>query len=99
MTEHTQPGRRGLILGAAVVALYGKCQEYALQARFDGRADPMQNHVYAEVHRVMTALRANQPVQSNFEVIVDLMALTRQTLRVSYEEWSECVPFTTTLQH
>lgn len=99
MTEFTQPSRHGLILGAAIVALYGKSQEYALQARLDGRADPMDNHIYAEVNRVMTALRGHQAVQSNFEVVVDLMAHTRQTLRVSYEEWAECVPFTTTLEH
>ena len=93
-TEFTSPSRAGLILGAALVAIYGLQQESLLEARH-WKYDNWDDHkTYAECKRLYAALRAGQAVSTSFERIVDLMAHTRQTLRVSLEEWERVVPLT-----
>lgn len=88
------PSRKGLILGAALVALHGLQQESLLEARH-WRYENWDDHkTYAECKRLYAALRAGQSASTSFERIVDLMAHTRQTLHVSIEEWEDAVPLT-----
>lgn len=88
------PSRKGLILGAALVALHGLQQESLLEARHWKYENWDDHKTYAECKRLYAALRAGQPTSTSFERIVDLMAHTRQTLRVSIEEWEDAVPLT-----
>lgn len=90
--EFTVPSRRGLLIGAAMVALYGRRQEALLAARHHGLEDWKKHPVYAECDRLIEALRTGQTVTTSFEDLIDLMAHTRQMMRISLEEWEQSVP-------
>lgn len=90
----TSPSRAGLILGSALVALHGLQQECLLEARHWKYENWDDHTTYAECKRLYALLRAGQAASTSFERIVDLMAHTRQTLRVSLEEWEAVVPLT-----
>lgn len=83
------PSRRGLIAGAALVALHGLRREVAHTSDSD---DLDTVPLYAEVQRLIAAVQAGERTSTDYERIVDLLAHTRQTLRVSYQEWEDCVP-------
>ncbi len=90
--EFAVPTRKGLILGAALVALYGLRQERNLEARHFGYADSNEHAGYALCKAAFDCLRRGETFATSDERILDLMAHTRQTLRVSFEEWDACVP-------
>jgi hypothetical protein len=96
MPEYTVPSRAGLLVGAALVALHGLQQESILQARHWGYDDWNKHETYAECKRLIAALRRYEPVTTTFKSVMDLMAHTCQTLRVSVEEWEASVPLTLT---
>jgi len=90
--EVVTPPRKGLILGSAMVALAGLMKERALEARHFGYADSNLHAGYALAKMAMETLRRGGAFVTDDERILDLMAHTRQTMRVSYEEWDACVP-------
>ena len=90
--ELTIPSRQGLILGGALVALAGLMKERALEARHFGYADSNRHRGYALAKQALEALRTGERFVTEDERILDLMAHTRQTMRVSYEEWEASVP-------
>ena len=94
MTEFTSPSRKGFIHGCVLVALYGLQQESLLEARHHKYADWNDHPTYAECKRLIEAIREGKAVTTSFDNIDALMAHTRQTLRVSYEEWEQSTPLT-----
>jgi hypothetical protein len=90
MPDFSQPSRQGLVLGAALVALYGLQQESLV-------AGGALNHAtFVECRRLIELLRSGKPATTGFERVIDRMAHAQQLMRVSYSEWAQCVPLTVT---
>ena len=87
MPEFTVPSRKGLVLGAVQVALHGLLKERGLAARHANIDFPQKHEGYVRCERALDAVRNGQTVRTLDEQILDLMAHTQQTLRLSYEEW------------
>lgn len=87
------PSRRGLLLGAALVALHGLRQERILGARLrtPGSDFTGDRDVVACTEAIAT-LQDGGPLVTGDRGILDLMAHTQQVLRVSYEEWEAAIP-------
>jgi hypothetical protein len=94
MPEFTAPSRHGLVLGAALVALHGLRKEYVLGAIHWGYSNENRYQPYALVSEAISALTSGAAFKTDDERILDLMAHTRQLMRISYEEWEACVPLT-----
>lgn len=90
---YSAPSRVGLIRGAVLVALHGFEQVAITQARHFGNKDFMSCSDVVEARRIADAVRGGQRVQVHHDRIGDLFAHTRQTLRISYEEWEEVMGF------
>ncbi|HYF60145.1 MAG TPA: hypothetical protein VEA81_14435 [Burkholderiaceae bacterium] len=98
MSEHTQPSRRALIVGAALVALSGLRDTIAVECRLRGETDYAMNREHAAVGRAMERLRTGGPVDTRDPRVRDLLAFVRQQLRVDADEWTECIHFMETAE-
>jgi hypothetical protein len=91
MKEYTYPTRKALILGAVRVALYGYSQERIMSCRHHG-SDWANDPEYKECLSLMLDLRQGKEIHTQNLAILGLMALTRQILGVSLEEWDTYFP-------
>ena len=89
--EFTLPSRNGLILGLALVALECRKKVHALEARYFGYADPRAHAGYHGIEEALATLKRGEELVTDSEEILDLLAHTRQTARVSLEEWEQVV--------
>ena len=88
--ENASPSRQGLIVGAALVAIHGLKAELTFTARTFNQ-EPAEHYGVQTCAQVEKALRAGETLHVRHERIIDLLAHTRQTLRVDYDEWESLV--------
>ncbi len=97
MESITYPTRKGLILGAVLVQLHGHRREaiteFRIRARHANRpdADWTKDPLIRDIDACEKSVRSGGPVRTANQEIIDTLAHTCQTLRVSYEEWSSIV--------
>lgn len=92
-TEHELSIRRGLIFSLALVALYGLEQERITSARLRNlEGDYTKDPDVLEVRRVHKEANVyNREVYTSDKGILDRLAYTQQTARLSYLEWANVV--------
>jgi hypothetical protein len=95
MNEAPGPGRRSLIVGAAMIAIQGLIRQAIVEARFRGTPDYRTDKYVIEYQRALEALKKGEPYEVGLEFtdLTDRLALAQQTLRVSVDEWQSLVPF------
>ncbi len=91
------PTRKGLILGAVLVQLNGHrreaVMEFRIRARHANQPDVDWSHdpIIQDIAACEKSVRAGGPVRTANQEILDALAYTCQTLRVSHEEWDSVV--------
>ena len=97
MEPVSYPTRKGLILGAVLVQLHGHRREaiteFRIRARHANRpdADWSKDPVLQDIAACEKSVRTGGPVRTANQEIIDALAYTCQTLRVSREEWDSVV--------
>jgi hypothetical protein len=98
--EYTYPSRQTLIAGIAIMAIVGVQKEdtaiFRSHAHYNNvkNADPTRTPIYIECQRLKETLQRGEPIQTDFETILDALAYACQSVRIRKEEWDSILKIT-----